>query len=819
MLRGFTYTYVVVSKMEKAVDLLKGRGVDILSSLDAVSSCISQPFESTDDEQIHRNLGDNLARLGGGYVLTKFLQYLYEIYDSGTEMKHVLYGITLIRRTCRNYSEGSSKLCEQFGQAGLLTLMFSDIDRLNKEIQQKRKPAVDPRLTHMVWYHDMLPRAKASQLLQEDGDFLVRRKEDGSGQFVLSVKWGGTEKHILIKEQDQKYRFEGNGFTTVSDLIEGCVKSRTSVISSSQLLLKRPIVRRNIFGGRADEGAQLQQVIEDRTLAYRVWYHGCLSRVKTNELLKDDGDFLVRRKEDGSGQFVLSVKLDGTDIHFVIKERDHKYMFSFTTEGFDSICDLIEAYVKGEHPIQVSSRSSSTVVLKSPVMLRRGVHDSVSVANTDSCLQEAQRRWSLIMSAVVVLYHCAKVARNRQNYRDLRAIERLSPILKSEDLTLAMGAMLILSEIVEDQDVNILTADKHLIIYTLSTLKATFTNPKFEGNMKACAYSIADMSRALCNIAVNNKNKGLIVELGGVLILVDLLNQNRPDVQESAANTLGLLAHLERNKPVITSAPGVVTSLTSLQRSGNTAVVQAAKRALIKINPICQGIGRTAIAARGRCTYRDLCEKFKNSLYLADDYFEPQFDVCYCVHCHGNRGDDMYCARGQPPKLFGVPIGWCRFALKTAPKAKALNVFKEWHVAFHGTRLEAVKPILETGELLMPGDTRLGGEKLSECPGHFTDAWKPKAFDTKQIFLSPSIRYSGCDVYAPATEFTDASTEKSYTARVAFQVRINPKSYKVGPKTIDVTSKIDPKFSDQEIEWFTKERGAVILYGLLVKME
>ena len=43
--------------------------------------------------------------------------------------------------------------------------------------------------------------------------------------------------------------------------------------------------------------------------------------------------------------------------------------------------------------------------------------------------------------------------------------------------------------------------------------------------------------------------------------------------------------------------------------------------------------------------------------------------------------------------------------------------------------------------------------------------------------------------------------------------------YQVGPQTIAATSEIDPKFSNQEIEWFTKKRGSIILYGLLVKLD
>ena len=67
--------------------------------------------------------------------------------------------------------------------------------------------------------------------------------------------------------------------------------------------------------------------------------------------------------------------------------------------------------------------------------------------------------------------------------------------------------------------------------------------------------------------------------------------------------------------------------------------------------------------------------------------------------------------------------------------------------------------------------------------------------------------------------FQDPSTNKSFSSKAVLQLCINPDSYQVGPQTIGATSDIDPKFSNQEIEWSTKERGSIILYGLLVKLD
>lgn len=111
------------------------------------------------------------------------------------------------------------------------------------------------------------------------------------------------------------------------------------------------------------------------------------------------------------------------------------------------------------------------------------------------------------------------------------------------------------------------------------------------------------------------------------------------------------------------------------------------------------------------------------------------------------------------------------FLLRTPPRAESLKVNEKWHVAFHGTSVVNVLPILNNGELLLPGtccehsiygliclrikktlyclgDYALGGKKLREADGHFTDDWKPTDFDTKQIFLSPTMKYSGSQVYS-----------------------------------------------------------------------
>lgn len=48
------------------------------------------------------------------------------------------------------------------------------------------------------------------------------------------------------------------------------------------------------------------------------WYHGAVPRLEANTLLKEDGDFLLRESQNSPGDFVLSVKHEGTNKHFKI---------------------------------------------------------------------------------------------------------------------------------------------------------------------------------------------------------------------------------------------------------------------------------------------------------------------------------------------------------------------------------------------------------------------------------------------------------------------------------------------------------------------
>ncbi|KAM6943509.1 tyrosine-protein kinase Fes/Fps [Xenentodon cancila] len=110
----------------------------------------------------------------------------------------------------------------------------------------------------------------------------------------------------------------------------------------------------------------------DRPLDQQDWYHGAIPRLEVQELLRNDGDFLVRKSQEKHG-YVLSVQWDGSCKHFLIQNIDNLYRLD--GDSFHSIPQLI-------HHLR-SSRQHVTrrtdVVLKKPILKDKWVleHDDI----------------------------------------------------------------------------------------------------------------------------------------------------------------------------------------------------------------------------------------------------------------------------------------------------------------------------------------------------------------------------------------------------------------------------------------------------------
>ncbi|XP_031441146.1 neuralized-like protein 4 isoform X2 [Clupea harengus] len=225
------------------------------------------------------------------------------------------------------------------------------------------------------------------------------------------------------------------------------------------------------------------------------------------------------------------------------------------------------------------------------------------------------------------------------------------------------------------------------------------------------------------------------------------------------------------------------------------------------------------------CEYQALCSRFKDLLTLPDGYFneDAKYNLCYCESCHKLRGDEAYYKRGEPPRDYALPFGWCRFALRIKPHCEVSTTFKKWHIAYHGTSVGALRRTLDLSQLLPAESSSIFSVSpvKTESQGSYSEPEENSAPEREvpRVQLSPTMRYSGLEIFAPKVQFRDPRSHRCHQAQVAFQVCVRPGSYKVGPQTLGLSESLDPRFNNTEIEWVTKERGGTLLYGLLVRVE
>ncbi|KAF0883434.1 tyrosine-protein kinase Fer [Hyaena hyaena] len=96
-------------------------------------------------------------------------------------------------------------------------------------------------LAEQDWYHGAIPRIEAQELLKQQGDFLVRESHGKPGEYVLSVYSDGQRRHFIIQFVDNLYRFEGNGFSNIPQLIEHHYTTKQVITKKSGVVLLNPI--------------------------------------------------------------------------------------------------------------------------------------------------------------------------------------------------------------------------------------------------------------------------------------------------------------------------------------------------------------------------------------------------------------------------------------------------------------------------------------------------------------------------------------------------------------------------------------------------
>ncbi|XP_042547936.1 tyrosine-protein kinase Fer isoform X2 [Dipodomys spectabilis] len=210
--------------------------------------------------------------------------------------------------------EESSKTCEKKSDIVLLLSQKQTLEELKQSVQQLK--CTEAKFTAQ------------KELLEQK----VQENDGKEPPPVINYE----EDARSVTSMERKERL--SRFESIRHSIAGIIRSPKSALGSSAL---------------SDVIAATEKPLADQD-----WYHGAIPRIEAQELLKQQGDFLVRESHGKPGEYVLSVYSDGQRRHFIIQYVDNLYRFEGT--GFSNIPQLIDYHYTTK---QVITKKSGVVLL------------------------------------------------------------------------------------------------------------------------------------------------------------------------------------------------------------------------------------------------------------------------------------------------------------------------------------------------------------------------------------------------------------------------------------------------------------------------
>ncbi|KAM7012184.1 breast cancer anti-estrogen resistance protein 3 isoform 2-T2 [Tautogolabrus adspersus] len=124
-------------------------------------------------------------------------------------------------------------------------------EKLRRELEEELKMNCEEPRSH-AWYHGAIPRQVAENLVQRDGDFLIRDSLSIPGSYVLTSQWRNAAQHFKINKKvvmlneaysRVEYRLDREGFDSVPALIRYYVGNRKPVSQVVGAIIFQPINR------------------------------------------------------------------------------------------------------------------------------------------------------------------------------------------------------------------------------------------------------------------------------------------------------------------------------------------------------------------------------------------------------------------------------------------------------------------------------------------------------------------------------------------------------------------------------------------------
>ncbi|XP_072294543.1 breast cancer anti-estrogen resistance protein 3 isoform X2 [Eucyclogobius newberryi] len=124
-------------------------------------------------------------------------------------------------------------------------------EKLRRELEEELKMNGDEPRSH-AWYHGAIPRQVAENLVQRDGDFLVRDSLSSPGSYVMTCQWRNIAQHFKINKKvvmlneaysRVEYCLDKEGFDSVPALIRYYVGNRKPLSQVVGAIIFQPINR------------------------------------------------------------------------------------------------------------------------------------------------------------------------------------------------------------------------------------------------------------------------------------------------------------------------------------------------------------------------------------------------------------------------------------------------------------------------------------------------------------------------------------------------------------------------------------------------
>ncbi|XP_038516374.1 tyrosine-protein kinase Fer isoform X2 [Vulpes vulpes] len=275
----------------------------------------------------------------------------------------------------------------------ITSLVTEEIVNVHKEIQMSVEQ-IDPSTE----YNNFIDVHRTTAAKEQEIEFDTSLLEENENLQANEIMWNNltaeslqviivlllSQKQTLeeLKQSVQQLRCTEAKFTAQKELLEQKVQENegkepppvvnyeedarsVTSMERKERLSKFESIRHSIAGIiRSPKSALGSSTFSDtipiseKPLAEQDWYHGAIPRIEAQDLLKQQGDFLVRESHGKPGEYVLSVYSDGQRRHFIIQFVDNLYRFEGT--GFSNIPQLIDHHYTTK---QVITKKSGVVLL------------------------------------------------------------------------------------------------------------------------------------------------------------------------------------------------------------------------------------------------------------------------------------------------------------------------------------------------------------------------------------------------------------------------------------------------------------------------